>query len=174
MLESVWYYSRRSNICLCVHERSNGRPFTPFWLPWCQQVCDHARERILIDTAPPSRRCLRPVPSRPDRQKCHPAFCIFHTTDRSTDHSSVLGILCTVIIINLIFSQYRLFISITGSKCGKRKRQYFRNRCGTWNGIALASVNDMFTIHLFNNPISVHNRYGLPKPIGNSPIKSSV
>lgn len=102
------------------------------------------------------------VPSRSDRQKCHPAFCIFHTTDRSTDHSSVLGILCTVIIINLILSRYRLFISITGSKCGKRKRQYFRNRCETWNGIALASVTDMFTIHLFNNPISVHNRYGLP------------
>lgn len=114
------------------------------------------------------------VPSRPDRQKCHPAFCIFHTTDRSNDHSSVLGILCTVIIINLILSRYRLFISITGSKCGKRKRQYFRNRCETRNGIALASVTDMFTIHLFNNPISVHNRYGLPKPIGNSPIKTAV
>lgn len=172
MLESVWYYSRRSNICLSVCPWKIKRPAVHAVLTTVMSTsvrpCEGTDSYWHGSTEPAVSS------SRPDRQKCHPAFCIFHTTDRSTDHSSVLGILCTVIIINLILSRYRLFISITGSKCGKRKRQYFRNRCETWNGISLASVTDMFTIHLFNNPISVHNRYGLPKPIGNSPIKSAV
>lgn len=94
----IWVEEQYLSVCLWKIKRPTVHAASTTVMSTSVRPCE--RERILIDTGPPSRRRLRPDPSRP--AKMSPGVLHFPHHWPIPRPFPLLGTLFTVIIINLI------------------------------------------------------------------------